>query len=87
MRVLNPVVGPAADLLFLLIADSVITASYERSRDMEFPHRHGPADGANGRAQDRCERHLAQDRNDFSAPFNVAHAPDQPLKLNSRNYH
>src|SRR5206468_4656230 len=39
--------------------------------DMPFPHRHIPADGANGGGPDPREPRLVHVKNDYSAPFKV----------------
>jgi error-prone DNA polymerase len=57
-----------------------------RIGDMPFPHRHSPADGANGGGPDPRERKLLQIKDDYSAPFRVDE-PGPGIALKSRNFH
>jgi error-prone DNA polymerase len=54
--------------------------------DMPFPHRHMPADGANGGGPDPRQPRLLRIKDDYSAPFKIG-AAEPSLTLKSRNFH
>jgi hypothetical protein len=54
--------------------------------DMPFPHRHAPADGANGGGPDPRERKLVQIKDDYSAPFRIENS-EPGFTVKSRNFH
>jgi error-prone DNA polymerase len=54
--------------------------------DMPFPHRHSPADGANGGGPDPRDRHMLQIKNDYSPPFRISDG-EPKLNLRSRDFH
>jgi error-prone DNA polymerase len=55
--------------------------------DMPFPHRHAPADGANGGGPDPRDKHMTRIKNDYNAPFRVKPDAEPVLNLRSRNFH